>query len=113
MNAVVTIKSGLPADLETLADQARGYAACGMADNTRRAYAADWRDFQGWCDQVGATALPASPNTLAMYLTAKAGTVSVATLARRCAAMPLTPTQLFTRAGDLELAMAVVLAENC
>jgi len=87
MNAVTTIKPALPADLAALADQARDYAAGGMSANTQRAYAADWRDFQGWCDQVGATALPASANTLAMYLTAKAATVSVATLARRMSAI--------------------------
>jgi len=77
----------LPAHVVELAHQARDYADAGMADNTRRAYAADWRDFEGWCAEAGVCSLPASPEAVALYLTARASTVTVATLGRRLAAI--------------------------
>ena len=58
------------------------------AQNTARAYAADWRDFEGWCRQQGFLALPAAPETVALYLRAleEAGRRS-STLRRRLAAI--------------------------
>ena len=38
------------------------------ADNTRRSYASAWRRFQGWADAGGHPALPATPQTVALYL---------------------------------------------
>ncbi len=78
------------ADLEVLtqlADQATQYAADSSALNTRRAYRSDWSHFERWCAGVGAEALPASPSTLALYLTAFAPSHSVSTLARRLASI--------------------------
>ena len=52
-----------------------------LSDNTRRAYDAQWRTFQGWCDQVRLTPLPAEALTVARYLAARAGSgASIATL---------------------------------
>ena len=52
-----------------------------LADNTRRTYDAQWRLFEGWCDQVGLQALPAEPLTVARYLAARANAgASVATM---------------------------------
>ena len=52
-----------------------------LSDNTRRTYDAQWRIFQGWCDQVGLTPLPADPLTVARYLAARANAgASIATL---------------------------------
>ena len=52
-----------------------------LADNTRRTYDAQWRIFTGWCAEVGLTALPAEPLTVARYLAARAGSgASIATL---------------------------------
>jgi site-specific recombinase XerD len=76
-----------PAPLAELVSQAHVYADASMAANTRRAYAADWRDFEGWCASHGARPLPAHPDALALYLTERAGLLSVATLARRLAAI--------------------------
>lgn len=36
--------------------------------NTERAYAADWRDWEGWCARRGFRAQPAAPETVALYL---------------------------------------------
>ena len=43
-----------------------------LSDNTRRVYGTQWRLFQGWCDEVGLSALPAEPLTVARYLAARA-----------------------------------------
>ena len=52
-----------------------------FADNTRRVYAAQWRLFTGWCDEMDLRSLPAEPFTVARYLAVRAGSgASVATL---------------------------------
>lgn len=71
----------------SLIEQARDYAARGRADNTTRAYASDWRDFEAWCSGARLGWLPASGDTLALYLTARAPTLTVASLERRLAAI--------------------------
>ena len=40
-----------------------------LAENTRRAYASDWRDFSSWCQAHHRLDLPALPETIAIYLT--------------------------------------------
>ena len=73
-----------PASLPELAAADRGVASsleAVLADNTRRAYATQWRSFDGWCDQVGLRSLPAEPLTVARYLAARANDgASIATL---------------------------------
>ncbi|MAY88171.1 MAG: integrase [Pseudooceanicola sp.] len=54
--------------LERLADTARGYAQASAADNTRRAYAADWAHFTRWCRLKGAAPLPPSSELIGLYL---------------------------------------------
>jgi integrase len=46
---------------QALADEAR-------SENTRRAYASDWRDFERWCESASLSALPASADSLSLYL---------------------------------------------
>lgn len=38
------------------------------ADNTKRAYLADWNQFTSWCMDTGTDSLPALPGTLAAYV---------------------------------------------
>lgn len=82
----------------------RAYFEASKSANTRRAYAADWRDFSAWCSAHALSALPAAPETVALYLSARAEAVKAGTLARRIstisqahqmAALP-SPTQSFT-----------------
>ena len=84
---MTALTSGRQTALVALANQARDYADASRADNTIRAYASDWNDFTTWCDGAGAEPLPASPATVALYLTDRAATLSVATLMRRRAAI--------------------------
>ena len=73
-----------PASLPELAAADRGVASsleAVLSENTRRTYATQWRIFDGWCDEVGLSALPAEPLTVARYLAARAGSgASIATL---------------------------------
>jgi len=41
----------------------------GTPANTRRAYEGDWRRFQDWCTRLGQRLLPASPQTVILYVT--------------------------------------------
>jgi integrase len=81
--------------LDRLVDSARDYAKASTAENTNKAYAADWKHFARWCrlkgwyDQYGADPLPPSPEMIALYLTDLAAptdssaTLAVSTIDRR------------------------------
>jgi site-specific recombinase XerD len=75
------------ADLDAVDAQARAYIAAAVAANTRRAYRSDWRLFTAWCAARGFAPLPAAPATVARFLTEQAATVTIATIARRLAAI--------------------------
>jgi integrase len=79
----------MPPDMvpAVLLDQAREFLRRARSANTRRAYAADWRDFAAWCGGHGAAALPAAPETVTLYLAARAATCRVSTLSRRVTAI--------------------------
>ncbi len=58
------------------------------APSTRRAYRADFSDFERWCEEEGHRALPAGPQALALYLDALVQQKKkLATIARRLAAI--------------------------
>jgi site-specific recombinase XerD len=57
------------------------------APNTLRAYRSDWADFTAWCERHGQRALPATGETVALYLSDLASTAKVATLTRRMSAI--------------------------
>jgi site-specific recombinase XerD len=57
------------------------------APSTLCAYWSDWDHFQRWCAQHTLCPLPASPETVAMYLTASATTHRPATMTRRLTAI--------------------------
>ena len=58
------------------------YIRASIADNTRLAYLSDLKQFELWGGQI-----PAHPDAVASYLACHAGTLSVATLVRRLAAI--------------------------
>lgn len=83
----LTIAKGTALASSALIERAKDYAAAGMAPNTVRAYRADWDDFAAWCSDAGQSALPAHAATVALYLTDRAGLITVATLSRRLASI--------------------------
>jgi len=71
------------AQRERLAQQARDFIHAAKAANTRRAYRSDWRHFELWCRGQGLASLPATPETVALYLTALAADHKPASLQRK------------------------------
>ena len=93
---------GSPPDLApftTDAEAAQDFARASRAENTKRAYRTDWADFTYWCGERGRASLPASTETVALYISSRAagernenGTwhtrpLKVATLQRRLSAI--------------------------
>jgi hypothetical protein len=66
---------------------AAGYARQALSPATLAAYAADWEDFEAWCQTRGVPALLAAPTTVAAFLVALASTHARATLRRWVAAI--------------------------
>ena len=75
--------------LDRLVDAAREYARAATAENTNKAYTADWKHFARWCRLRGTDPLPPSPEMIGLYLTdlaaptGKAPARSVSTIERR------------------------------
>jgi integrase len=68
---------------EALVERAKDYMSEALSARTREAYGRWWRVFTHWCDRHGRQALPASPETIAAWLTALAdGTDTGRPLAR-------------------------------
>jgi integrase len=80
------VAAGLPA-IRLLEDQAEAFVRAAKAPSTLRAYRSDWDHFFGWCRQHALCPLPASPETMALYLTALAATHRPATMTRRLTAI--------------------------
>lgn len=58
--------------LEEVAGRAKEYIGQAKAANTIKAYRSDWNHFVAWCQDQGLDSLPATPQTVALYLTALA-----------------------------------------
>jgi len=78
--------AGVPALLD---EEAKGYMAASRAENTVRAYRSDWNLFSTWCADHAVSPLPASPETIAVYLAEGARTLKASTLTRRCSAISI------------------------
>jgi site-specific recombinase XerD len=77
-----------PSDLALAAERVRTYLRNTRAENTYKAYAADWRQFELWCGQHGLTALPAAPQTVMLYFGELGGAGKrLSTIGRRLAAL--------------------------
>jgi len=77
---------------------ARAFMQAGKAENTLRAYRAAWREFAQFCELHGATALPASPASVAAYLVWLAGRIKPATMQVKLAAVSFV--HRFAHQGD-------------
>jgi site-specific recombinase XerD len=73
--------------LGALADKARAYANDARSANTLRAYESDLRAFCSWCQARGLTCLPATAETVSLYIADVAETMKPSTLQRRLAAI--------------------------
>src|SRR5665213_3502264 len=69
--------------VKELAEKARLYAKSAKAHSTMRAYTSDWLHFENWCQLHQLQSLPASPDTVALYVADIASNHAVATITRR------------------------------
>ncbi len=83
--ALVRVESG--SALGAVSETARDYISQAKAENTVRAYRADWNDFFTWCSAHGLPAMPADPRTVTLYLSHLAATHKASTLTRRISAV--------------------------
>jgi integrase len=72
-----------PAGLEELIQKAKTFVAAAKAPATLKAYRNDWRDFESWCREHQLTALPSTPETVALYIADRASTLASGTITRR------------------------------
>ena len=77
----------LDTDLEALERAARVFTKASMSKNTLRSYAADWADFEFWCKRVKRKSLPATPDTVGLYLTHMSRHLKTSSLKRRVTAI--------------------------
>ncbi|MGA2435370.1 MAG: site-specific integrase [Bryobacteraceae bacterium] len=71
------------AALIPLTAQAQAFISAAKAPATRKAYRSDWQQFDRWCSEHGLISLPASPETVTLYLAALAASHRPATLQRK------------------------------
>ena len=80
---LVTIGTGAVIPLPALPlDEVRKYIKASKSPNTVRGYTHDWKAFHGWCDLHGLCSIPASPETVALYVAGCAQTLKVGSLQR-------------------------------
>jgi hypothetical protein len=77
----------LSAELEHLIDGLAELLTHATAAATRRAYESDFSHFSGWATAHGLSPLPASPHTVALYVTAHQDLLRPASLLRRLSAI--------------------------
>lgn len=88
MNDLIPATATLPAELVPAMAAARSYVEAARAPATRKAYAADWQVFSVWCEARSLAALPARPETVALFLADQAEQgLKPSTLSRRSAAI--------------------------
>ena len=85
--ALLSSAGRLSGRLAALAETAKAYARSAQAENTQRAYAADWKMFASWLRRQGLHETPPDPEAVGLYLTSqverRGAELSVATLERR------------------------------
>jgi site-specific recombinase XerD len=90
MTHVISTSSfaGVPAELQKTFDTAIDYLRAQIAPATLRAYQSDFRIFCAWCDQHQLEHVPATPQTLILFLASQASAgVATVTLERRMASI--------------------------
>lgn len=73
--------------LTTQTEGVRQLLEASKRPNTLAAYKSDWGQFSKWCSAEGVSVLPASAETVATYIAAKASDLRPASLQRHCASI--------------------------
>ncbi len=82
-------ESGLALKLEKLKEKVRSLAQRGLegADNTRKAYQTDLKQFEEWCQEYDQSSCPVSPETLVTYLAFLGDSYKWASIQRKISAI--------------------------
>ena len=84
-------RSHLSSNLEDLIQKANDLIRAAKASTTRKAYHSDFRIFESWCTAHRLSSLPASPQTIALYIAScVVARLAPATIARRLASISKT-----------------------
>lgn len=75
------------AKLTDLHQQATNYIKQSKSSNTWKAYKSDWQHFLIWCKDHQQISLPATPETIVLYITDIASTMKTSTIQRRLASI--------------------------
>jgi site-specific recombinase XerD len=68
-NSIINTNGEISSQLyESYIEQGKKLIISSKAENTRKAYYSDWKDFSDWCEEKGVSALPAEPQTVVAYL---------------------------------------------
>jgi integrase len=73
--------------LDPAPSRVQAYLASARARSTIRGYRSSFRQFEIWCQAAGLSAMPAVPETVALYLGAQAGRLKAASLGHHLAAI--------------------------
>ncbi len=77
-------------ELKQAFDDAKRYARKSRSAATWRAYQSDWRQFEAWCVKLNLEALPATPETVSMFVASQAAAgLNPSTSSRRLCAIRL------------------------
>jgi integrase len=87
LSPILNPQSSILVPLAQVADQARVYVEAAHAPATLRAYRSSWADFATWCIAHELPALPAAPETVALYVSDLASRAKYATIQRRISAI--------------------------
>ena len=88
LTEAVPSSEATPLELTELRHRLEDYLAEAKRPATRRAYISDLKDFEDWCTVAKVDALPATAETVALYLADRAGRgLTASTLQRRLAAI--------------------------
>jgi site-specific recombinase XerD len=69
-------------ELRAAADRARGFIENSRSDATKRAYRSDWIHFSTWCESRGFDSLPATAESILLYLSKFSESLKISSLSR-------------------------------
>lgn len=84
---IIHSSTELSADVQQLHQQAEVHLANSKARNTKKAYTSDWQLFTDWCLAHNLVELPATPETIAYYLTFLSSSSKASTIKRKMTAI--------------------------
>lgn len=80
---LINANRNLPTLKKEKLEKIKYYIEHSKSENTRRAYSSDWKDFTNWCERHQVESLPASVETIGMYVSDLAEKNKFSTIERK------------------------------